>query len=694
MNQQQVILESSPAFIFLCLVLAAGLSYLLYRKTTSPWSKTWNRILFGLRFVLSFILMFLLLGPIVKQFNNLLEKPLVIVLYDNSSSIQETNDSTTLNQLTQTLSETAEAWKEKGYDVRVSDLQSETTRPVFTANSSDLTSALRKITARYEGKKIDAVVLISDGIYNAGVSPMYAAHNFPIHTVGIGDTLQRKDIAIKNLAYNKIAYEGNRFPLRVEVALKNMEQQPIRVTLLQRGKVLEQQTKSPQGDQLLTYDFQPQANEQGIQKIDIQVEVQPGEQNKRNNRASVFVEVVAGKKKILLVAPAPHPDIKAIKEVVDRNSNYEFLLHIPGLEELQPSNLQPSDIDLAIFHQAPDNRGKTRDLFQKFMASRTSLFIVLGQQTDLVQLVRQNAPIRFDVPPREFDDVTPVINAAFSNFNLSADANSLLSDYPPVSVHFGKIRIQPTATPLLFQRVGSLATEKPLLAIDSQNNRKIGILLGEGIWRWRLNEFDRTERAEGFHELFGKLFQYLSTTDDKRKFRSYPVQQEFSDTESVAFESQVYNDIFEPVFGNTIKLELTNENGQRTSYSYVTSPGNTRYEVGGLKEGVYRYKASTTLQGKAEEVKGEFAVIAPQTELQNLTADFDLLRHLSANTGGKFYNMSKLPSLRGDLMTREVKSTIHTEESYSSLLNLKWVFWILVAFISLEWFARKYFGSY
>jgi hypothetical protein len=263
-----------------------------------------------------------------------------------------------------------------------------------------------------------------------------------------------------------------------------------------------------------------------------------------------------------------------------------------------------------------------------------------------------------------------------------------------VSVHFGKIRIQPTATPLLFQRVGSLGTEKPLLAVDIQNNRKIGVLLGEGIWRWRLNEYDRTERTDAFDEVFGKLFQFLSTSEDKRKFRSYPIQQEFSDTESVSFESQVYNDIFEPIYGNTIKLELTNETGQKTSYSYVTSPGNIRYEVGGLKEGVYRYKASTTLKEKTEEVKGEFAVVAPQTELQNLTADFDLLRQLSNNSGGKFYAAADVESLKQDLLAHEVRSTIHTEESYSSLLNLKWVFWLLLLFVSGEWFIRKYFGSY
>ena len=219
-------------------------------------------------------------------------------------------------------------------------------------------------------------------------------------------------------------------------------------------------------------------------------------------------------------------------------------------------------------------------------------------------------------------------------------------------------------------------------------------MLGEGIWRWKLNEYDRTENSAAFDEVFGKLIQYLSTTDDKRKFRSYPIQQEFSDTESVVFESQAYNAIFEPVYGNTINIELIDEQGKKLNYSYATSPGNSRYQIGGLKEGVYRYRAKTTLDQKPEEVRGEFAVVKRQTELQNLTADFDLLKFLSANTGGKFYRGTDTEGLKTELQKAEAKSVIHSEETYDTLINLKWVFALLVLLATFEWTLRKYLGSY
>lgn len=692
---KRIILESAPEFLLLCVV--AGLAYagIQYFKTKHPWSKGMNTLLFTFRAILAFFLAFLLLGPIVKQISNLYEKPAFIILHDNSSSIGEAVDSVSLTSLHGKLTETQELLESNGYASEIHTLtDAETSSFDYTATTSDINGALKRIANRFEGKNVAGVVLVSDGIYNAGLSPLYANYNFPVHTVGVGDTTVRADIALKNIAYNKIAYQGNKFPLRAEVQVKNISASGITATLLRRGKVVEKQTKRFTPGQLLTFDFQPVAHEQGIQKYDIQIETRPEEYNTKNNRSSVFVEVVEGKKKILCVAAAPHPDIKAFREVITKNANYEFLLHIPDISQQQASAMTPDQIDLVIFHQSPDLRGKTTALFQNFLKSKSSILVILGHQTDLRQLARNNMPVQFETPPREYDEVTPVVNPALTNFSISAEASSAFAGFPPVSVHFGKMQVRPGTSAVLFQRVGSITTEKPLLILANEDTKKVGLMLGEGLWRWRLNEFDRTENTLFFDEVFGKLIQFLSTTDDKRKFRSYPVRQEFSDTEPVVFESQVYNDIFEPVYGNSVEIDVTHENGTRTNYNYVISPGNTRYQIGGLQEGVYKYRSRTVLGGKTEEVRGEFAVVERQAELQNLTADFDLLRKLSENTGGNFYTAAEVNELQARLRQTEATSVIHTEETYDSLINLKWVFWILLVLITAEWGLRKFYGSY
>lgn len=690
---KQIVFESAPAFILVCLAVGLGYAFLLYR-TKNPWGVALNRILFVLRATVTFLLAFFLLGPIVKQISNVYEKPVFAIVQDNSGSIKETVDSLTRRQLASQISEVQTLLQKQGYESVVTNLNGDGVDDQFTSPLTNIHESLRMLSNRFEGRNLSGVILISDGIYNAGLSPLYGEYNFPVYTIGVGDTTQRSDLMIKNLVYNKIAYQGNKFPLRAEISVKGFANEKVSVSLAHKGNVIDRQTKESSGDGLITFEFQPVAAEQGIQRWDIQVEAKASEHNTRNNRIAVFIEVVEGRKKILLIASAPHPDIKALRSVIEQNSNFEFLLHVPGVEETLPANLQPDNIDLAVFHQAPDTRGKTRELFTRFAKSRTSLMLILGNSSDLNLITQQQMPLAFEQVPRQFDEVMPVLSPTFSNFTISTEANSIFANFPPVQVHFGKLKLPGAVTPIAFQKVGSVTTDKPLLYVQTEDLRKIGVLLGEGIWRWRLHEYSRTEKTVGFDELFGKLFQYLSTSDDKRKFRSYTVQQQFTDTEPVIFESQVYNDIFEPVSGNTIDLELQDEQGRKTDYTYITSPGNSRYPIGGLKEGVYRYRAATVINNQREEVNGQFLVVAQQVELQNLTADFDLLRKLSIATGGAFYTANRWENLSQNLAQKEAKTIIRTEERYDSIINLKWIFFLLLLLVSGEWFLRKYYGSY
>ncbi len=536
---KNIILESNPAFILLCVLVAVGYAYVLY-TTKHPWSGTLNKILFAGRTILVFLLAFLLLGPIIRQINNLYEKPVFVILQDNSVSVKETTDSLSRNNLAKELTTLKNSLNNNGYEAFQSDLSGEDVDVItYTEPVSDLQGALRKISNRYEGQSVAGVLLVSDGIYNSGLSPLYTAYSFPVYSLGMGDTAQRQDISIKDLIYNKIAYQGNQFPIRAEILVKGFPNQNVTISLIKSGKVIERQTKNSGSDQLLPIEFKVAATEQGLQRLDVQVEVLSQEKNVRNNKSTAFIDVVEGKKKILVVANAPHPDIKALRAIIDKNSNYELLLHIPGVEETEPKNLLPANVDLAIFHQSPDKRGRTRDLFQRFSTSNTSMFIVVGQQTDLAALTEGKIPLKFEQLPRQYDDVMPVVNPTFPYFLLSPEANSVFSGFPPLWVPFGRMQVPASAVTLLSQRVGSIATDKSLLWLDIPDNHKIGIMLGEGFWQWRLEEYSKNENTEAFDEVFGKLIQYLSTTDDKSRFKSNPLEQQFSDTETVVLESKV-----------------------------------------------------------------------------------------------------------------------------------------------------------
>jgi hypothetical protein len=690
---QQLTFESSPGWVVVCLACALGYAWLLY-KAPHPWSLRMNRVLFGVRWVVAFILGMLLLGPIVRAIRHVYEKPVAVIVVDTSSSIRSATDSLLRLKLETELRSLTSRWDEQGFETLMLNLQGEPiTQLQFTAPFTNLHEGLRNVVTRFEGKNIHGVVLVSDGIFNVGLSPVYGNYPFPVHTLGVGDTLVRNDLAIRNVAYNKIAYQGNRFPVKADVTANGMGNQPITAVLLQNGKELDRKVL-PAGAVFSEVDFLVQAETEGLQRWDIEVRSSAAESNRNNNHASIFIDIVKGRKKILLIAPTPHPDIKALRAVVDKNPNYEFLLHIPGLSEVGQEDIEPHNVDLVIFHQAPDVRGKTRDLYQRFMNANTSVLVVLGAATDFKALATTPLPVQFEQVPRQFDEVTPVINPVFPAFSLRAESNTAMGSYPPVNVHFGKWLTTVGAMDLLVQRVGSVATQKALLTLEQTDQRKVGVMLGEGFWRWRLHEYSKTNNTEAFDELWSKVIQYLATVEEKSRFKSYPVLQQVSETEPIVFESQVYNALFEPVFGQTIDIAITPVQGKRENFSYVTSVNNTRYEVGGLPAGTYRYIASTVLDGHREEVKGKFMVTAQQLEMNNVTADFDVLKAVSANTGGRFYPIAEWERAQQELTQIRASSILHTEETYDSLIRLKWIFFLVLILASGEWFLRKFFGGY
>mgnify|MGYP001796486662 FL=1 len=218
--------------------------------------------------------------------------------------------------------------------------------------------------------------------------------------------------------------------------------------------------------------------------------------------------------------------------------------------------------------------------------------------------------------------------------------------------------------------------------------------MAEGIWKWRLQEYATSENTLAFDALFTKLVQFLSAKEDKRRFKVYPVRNEFEDTEPVVFETEIYNDIYEDVDGQSVNLQLTSEASEQRDYSYATNENNTQYRIGNLPEGVYSYRASVDLNDEQLTSEGEFSVQRLEIETLNLTADHGLLRELAQASGGQFTTVESMRELNAVFQNQESPSKIYTSEAFLPIINLKWLFFLLLLLVAVEWGIRKYMGSY
>ena len=93
--------------------------------------------------------------------------------------------------------------------------------------------------------------------------------------------------------------------------------------------------------------------------------------------------------------------------------------------------------------------------------------------------------------------------------------------------------------------------------------------------------------------------------------------------------------------------------------------------------------------------KGEFSVSPIQVEFVNTVADHQLLYNLARKHDGSMVYASNLADLLGLIGDRDdIKSVSYTQKRLKELINLKWVFFLLLILLSAEWFLRKRNGAY
>ena len=710
-----VIFQSSPWWILVCLLVGAVYAWAMYQPlprlagvgsgtTVGGFDKRTTYGLAALRFVVVSFLCFLLLDPLIRSLRTFTEKPKVVLAIDNSESVVAAGRPA-LSKSLASLQTLRQQLTEKGLDVAIRTFSdttaaSDLTQIPFTQRTTDLSGMLSGIRSDYEGQNLTDVVLVSDGIFNQGLSPTFGQYPFSVQTIGLGDTIPKKDIQLKGVIANRIAYLGNQFPVQAEIVSNGFQGRSGTVVLRQNGKELGRQSvnfskgdgRTP--DRFNQVTFQTTATQKGVQHYVVEVIPQPGEFSTQNNRQDVYLDVIDGKEKVLLLALAPHPDIKALRNILEKNQNYELDIRILTGTPAEATPPADKQYDLIILHQVPDNGGAGNALLQKYLAKNTPVLFILGNQSAIGSFNTSNPVMQIASQINQSDKVTGTLNPEFKQLNFDPARLDILSKLPPLLVPYGEFRLQPGSEVVLWQQVGSVRTKKPLLAINVTSPRKTAVLAGEGLWGWRLEEFALTDKQEVVDELIQKVIQLISVKEDRRKLRVYPIRNEFVAGEKVIFETELYNDIYERLYDKPVQLAISDEKGITRSFNYTPTANNSRFEISRLPQGAYRFRASVTINNKAEQSSGQFVVRDLQLEAINTTADHGLLRQLAQQTGGQFYGASQTDELVKTITTKPHPARLTSTEEMNELINWQWLFFVVLILASAEWGLRKFYGGY
>lgn len=684
-------------FLVFCLLCGLGFAYLLYRRDTqfreaAAWLK---KVLFGLRFLAISILAFLLLSPLLRYVTRTVEKPVVILLQDNSASLNNTakskaqlsNWDAALRGLEEKLSNEYE-FRKYSFAEGLQDSFSLN----FQGKETDIAAAFNQLNTLYLNRNVGAVLVASDGIFNKGISPLYARNelNAPVFTVALGDTAVQRDLLIQQVNHNQLAYLNNTFPVEVVVNARKLAGRKATLRIELNGKVLEQREINIDNAAYLSKsEFRFKAEAAGIQRYRAVLSTVEGEYTPANNVRDFFIEVLDSRQKVLILADAPHPDVAAIRFSLQQNDNYE-------VETMMASTFRGTlkPYSLVILHQLPSRNNAAANIFLEIETHSTPVLFVVGQSTQLFDLNRYQNVIVSNNSRGGFNDVVPRFNKDFSLFTLSDELISSINTLEPLQIPNAALKLNPQASMLFSQRIGSVDTQYPMIAFSNSIEQKKAVIVGEGIWRWRMQSFAEQQSHGLFDAFLSRIVQYMSVRTERRNLRIV-TRNVFNENEPVTFEAEVYNAAYELVNTPDVNLTIINSKNQKYPYTFSRTATAYRLNAGVFPAGDYRYEASVSLGGKQYTADGRFVVKPVVAELTQSTADHTLLRTWAERNDGKLLAPEAISTLPDLLKARDdVKPVSHSETRLEELVKLRWIFFLLVALLALEWFLRRRNGAY
>ena len=167
------------------------------------------------------------------------------------------------------------------------------------------------------------------------------------------------------------------------------------------------------------------------------------------------------------------------------------------------------------------------------------------------------------------------------------------------------------------------------------------------------------------------------------------------ENEEIQFNAELYNQSYELVNEPEITIDITEENGDK--YNFVFSRTSNAYllNAGILPAGFYNYKAKVKLSDKELVATGKFQVKRLLLEANNTVADHQLLQNIAQKFGGKMFAPQQIDNLLKAINDNSnITSIIYEENDLKELISLKWIFFVLLSLLSLEWFFRKRNGAY
>ena len=709
-------LEGGKAFLLL-IPVALGLSYYAYRQALGPERRGVRSALVALRSLALGLLLLILTEPILGLWSKEVVYPLVLILVDTSSSMATEEEGVQrLERVRAVLRDgdfgrelgrsesLAYGFAEESYEILLDTLELVQTGGQATDLASSLRQSLEQIAER---KKLENILLISDGAHNLGEDPVRVAREIgvPVYTLGVGSDDGLVDIQIVQAKAAEIGYLGHNLNIEAELRSWGYKNRPIDVLLYEGKKEIGRQRLVLTGDnvvQKLSFDVLPNATGPHIYRL--VVAAQKGEVSRENNEALVFTRILEERVQVLLVAGSPSPDLAflyrslaldstiVVQTAVQKNSDSFYQRDFDLRKALVDKDV------LVLINPGPGLlSGSMGNTIKEGVDSGVGLLFVGGPRTYK----------NWD-PNMAVAEILPVATERRGVRFLSGAQALRLS---PEGRHHPVVRLQQGATevggdpwmqmpplpgyfPLASKSRGAIVLVEgqgeghpSFILSGSYGKGKVIAALSAAFWRLDLLSSGVGGRPQTIRNFWRDAVKWLAIQMSAGRLRVSTERHIYRAGEKVIFAAQVFDELLRPQNAATVQVELDKEGLE----FQLQDQGGGRYQGSwaGLAPGTHHYAASAYGNGFIGEDEGRFIVERHSVESVDVRADTVLLGEIARASGGRY---RALGEWREMLELLDLQKHLVEKSTVVSLWDQRWLVVIVVLLLGSEWFVRKRCG--
>lgn len=691
--------EYSILYIVISLIIALSISYLYYRNTNLTKSIKFFLIsLRGFSFFLILVLLFILYIFIEKKTT---DKPINVFLFDVSKSLTLVNRKGELKKSNEIIKSLGNDKSENKYFIFSNDIIKEIELKdikdlqdnEFSGERTNITNSLNTLAKIFGDKKISSINIVSDGIINDGGNPIYLSQQGQVlyNYLLIGDTVQKKDLVIKNIYFNPITYIESNTEIQAEFNSYNFNKN-IKVKLYEEDKIIQEKDILVTSEKKSYYcSFTIKSNVEGIKKYKVELQTEEGEITNKNNEEEFFIEFISNKFKTLIVSGNPSADYSYLIESVNKINNFEskfFTLKSPTtFYEGQLPIL--NDFNLLVLINFPNvftDLGLVNKMRDELKGNKTPVFFISGSNTDYekLKLLSEYLPFTYSNKTGEdeksglrlISDLPEEMKNSFGIFKLESNSSEVF--IPAINI---------TPLPETQTILYSSKLFKPVLIISKSKDKSSAAFIGYNFYKWRLDI--NNVNKDFLSNILTGVSLSIGNKEKNKKVRINLDKQVYYPTEKIIIKGFINN--IEYLDNSIIKLKIFNDSISKDIAINKTSNNTFTGEINEITKGEYLIKC-ILLQNNVEIASDTKRVIIKETNLEfkETKSDFRILDNLAYLNGGEKItneNINEINKKIGLKNEIEIKSQVKINKIFlnSSIIVLI----LIITFLSIEWFIRK-----